>query len=308
MFIGIDIGGSSIKIGATDGRDHVLAERAVVMKSLPDYEMLCHAVCAAIKEIAGESGRPLAVGLAMPGFPDPRTGSLRDGGGNIPLFAGRGIVTSLRERLDLPVTVMNDGVAAAMAELQFGAGRGRKTFAVITIGTGIGGCVVVDGRPKLGPNGEPPEFGAMVLDKDGPRNGRGLPGTLESFAAAPSFIRIYRALGGDRHIHHVRSLFERLPEDEIARRAVDAVALRLAQAIGLIANAVNLEACIIGGGVSAAGEMLLEPVRRHLPVFTWPLLLEGLVVCRADFGNRAGMIGAAAHAAGFNRAAATAQR
>jgi glucokinase len=162
---------------------------------------------------------------------------------------------------------------------------------MLTIGTGIGGAIFVDGKPAVGKTGKPPEIGAMNLAEGGQES------RLEALTAAPAFLTEYRQQGGAEDIPDVASLFSRLPGDAAAARAVEVIGARLAQAIGSLTNALALDAFIIGGGVSAAGEALTVPIRRHLTRFTWPLLLEDLDLRLAELGNRAGIIGSAATAA-----------
>jgi len=150
---------------------------------------------------------------------------------------------------------------------------------------------VIDGRVVTGNRGEPAELGAMVLDPAGPKNRLGMPGTFEHYAAIGAFHAAYAERGGASP--DVATLFARAGQDDAAAAAIEAVCERLAQGLGLLVNAFNLEACLIGGGVSAAGMPLLERVRAHLPRFTWPMLLRQTQVLAAALGNDAGLIGAA---------------
>jgi glucokinase len=157
---------------------------------------------------------------------------------------------------------------------------------------------VIDGRIVTGARGEPPELGAIVLDCAGPVNYSGLPGTLEAYASVPGLNDAY----GSRDLS-AEEIFRRAGEgDAEAGRALDATCGRLAQACGMLVNALNLEACILGGGVSNAGEALRARVERHLPRFTWPMLLNNCQVRLAEHRNDAGILGAAAFAAGWSGA------
>jgi len=299
IFIGIDVGGTAVKLGATDGTCRILASRSVSSTRHADFSTFSHAVAGACGALMEETGaKASAIGLATPGYMDPRTGDLLDGGGNIPLLINDNLAAALARLTATDVVTLNDGVAAAMAEWRFGAGRGRRNFAMLTLGTGVGGAIIIDGRPVTGPAGEPPELGAMVLDA------KQQPGTLESLAGAPAFVTEYRRAGGTTGIKDVATLFERLTEDRAALLAVDVVASRLAQAIGTLTNALALDGCVIGGGVSAAGAALMQPLLRYLPRFTWPLLFGQLDVRTAELSNMAGAIGAAMTAAERHRGSA----
>ena len=146
---------------------------------------------------------------------------------------------------------------------------------------------------ELRPHGEPPEFGALVLDPSGERNYSGLRGTLELLANAEAFVRNYRNGSGSARVT-TDEVFARAREgDAQARCAVDETCRWIAQALGSMINILGPELCIIGGGVAAAGDALLEPIRRQVGDFTWPMLLSRAEIVLAERGNDAGLIGAA---------------
>ena len=296
--LGIDIGGTAVKLGlVVEGR--VLARATLPFdrdQPLGPLSATLAQACVALEAQAGH--RALAIGVSTPGFTDAQTGVLIDGGGNVPALRSGSLRDLLAQRLGRPVWVENDGTAATLGELQRGAGRAFRRFALVTIGTGIGGGIVIEGRVVTGNRGEPAELGAMVLDPDGPKNRLGMPGTFEHFAAIGAFHAAYVTQGGDpRHAPDVAMLFARAGEDAAAAAAIETVCRRLAQGLGLLINAFNLDACLIGGGVSAAGTPLLERVQAHLPSFTWPMLLRQTQLLVATLGNDAGLIGAALVAA-----------
>ncbi|GGC88885.1 ROK family protein [Chelatococcus reniformis] len=292
--IGIDIGGTAVKLGLVAGDGTLLARRQLAFeRDLPFAGFVEHLGRAADELQAHPGGNLAPVGVALPGYVDPATGVSVDGTYNVPALAGQSLPQALSQRLGVPVVAQNDGVAAAWGELLFGAGQGLARFVMLTIGTGIGGAVVIDGRPVTGSRGEPPELGAMVLDAAGPVNYAGLPGTLEAFAAVPGLKAAY-----GRDDLDAAAIFARAAAGEAAAaEAVDRVCRRIAQACGALVNALNLEACILGGGVSHAGEPLRARVAHHLPCFTWPLLARNCEVRLALRGNDAGLLGAAARAA-----------
>jgi glucokinase len=214
-----------------------------------------------------------------------------DGTSNVPLLRGRSLSVALRDRLGWPVATINDGTAAALGELRFGAGRGLDRFAVITLGTGVGGGVVIAGRVITGSEGEPPEIGAMVLAAEA-----GAAGTFEALACARGFIEAYARAGGASAAEPDQIFMRAAAGDPAADRALEDVSRRIAQACGSMINLLNLEACLIGGGISQAGEALRSRIERHLTSFTWPYLLARSRVAIAQTGQDAGMLGAAARA------------
>jgi glucokinase len=291
--LGIDIGGTTVKLGLVDADGRVRARSTLPFRTQDSFEAL---LAALTEEIARLGGRPEAVGISSPGYADPDEGRLSTGGQNVQILHGRQLGAELHARLGLPARQINDGIAAALGELHFGAGRGLRRFAVITLGTGVGGTVVIDGRPVVGERGEPPEFGAIVLDVAGPVNYSGLPGTFEAYCCAQGFAHAYAVAGGPDACG-VDALFARAAQaDAAARAAVDACCRRIAQACGMMINLLGLEACLLGGGIAGAGAALIDRVTAHLPEFTWPFLLARARVTLAQTGNDAGLLGAAAEA------------
>src|SRR3546814_1103734 len=160
-------------------------------------------------------------------------------------------------------------------------------MALVTIGTGIGGGIAIDGTVVTGSRGEPPELGAMVLDPTRDQATGTVPGTFEHLACASAFLRAYAQHSGGRPVSGLPELFLRVNADGAADRAVNDVTRHIAQALGILINTLNLEACLIGGGVASAGAPLFDRIRRHLPDFTWSLLLRNVRVIPAERGNDA---------------------
>jgi glucokinase len=291
--IGIDIGGTMVKLGRVDAEKGVQARGSLPFRPQESFAALVEALA---KAVTGLGGKPEAIGIASPGWADPDEGRLAVGGQNVPVLHGQNLTEALSGRLGLPACQINDGTAAALGELHFGAGRGLRRFAVITLGTGVGGTVVIEGKPVVGSRGEPPEFGAIVLDRDGPLNYMKLHGTFEAFCCARGFAAAYAATGGNQACD-VETMFARAAAGEVqAATAIDAVCRRIAQACGMMINLLGLEACLLGGGIAQAGAALIDGVTAHLPEFTWPFLLARGGVAPTQTGNDAGLLGAAAEA------------
>jgi glucokinase len=300
IIAGLDFGGTAVKIGLISADGTVLSKTAVAFDPEKSFEDIVDSVCDSAQTLKTSAQIELtAVGISTPGYAEPDSGVLIDGTNNVPALKGRSLPAALTERLNLPAFIDNDGTCAAIGELLFGAGRRFNNFVVITVGTGIGGGVVIDRRVVTSRDGLPPEIGAICLDPDGPLNYSGIAGTFERLACASAIIETYCTESG-RQASGIspRDVFQRAAAgDGAAAATVDRVAGTIAQAFGIMINLLNLEACIIGGGISAAGQPLLEAVRRHLPAYTWPRLYRNAQVLLARLGNDAGMIGAAAMAA-----------
>jgi glucokinase len=291
--IGIDVGGTAIKLGLVDADGRILARRRLAYAAMASFDCFVDAVSQACRAIEGESDRAAAaIGVAAPGHARLSDGIMVDGTANVPLLRGRSLAAALGRRLGRPVVALNDGAAATVGELVFGAGRGLARFALITLGTGVGGGVVIDGRVVSGDDGEPPEIGAMMIEP-----GRGAGGTLEALACAGGFAAAYAAAGGAECVPP-EAIFDRAATgDPAAAEALDATCRRIAQACGIMVNLLNLQACFIGGGIASAGAPLRDRVRAHLEDFTWPFLLARSRLDLAATGADAGLLGAAAWAA-----------
>jgi glucokinase len=295
--IGIDFGGTSIKMGLVSEKGVILNKTNLPFDAGKPFGELIDAVCASLQGMPGANAEPIqAIGIATPGYADPATGILIDGTQNVPALKGRSLPKEFSERLRVPSFIDNDGTCAAIGELRFGAGRGFRNFALITLGTGIGGGVVVDREIVTGSGGTPPEIGAICLDPGGPVNYSGIPGTFERLACASGFQELYLRLGGREQAQlNPQDIFRLAQEgDEAGRKAVGRLGRYIAQAFGIMINLLNLEACLIGGGMAAAGVPLLQAVEKHLPSFAWPNLLRNARVLPAELGNDAGVVGAAA--------------
>ncbi len=300
IIAGLDFGGTAVKIGLITAQGTVMSRTETAFDPKKSFADLVDSVCDSVQTLQTSAQVELAaVGISTPGYARPDSGVLIDGTHNVPVLKGRSLSAAIGERLRLPAVIDNDGTCAALGELLFGAGRDFNNFALITIGTGIGGGVVVDRRVVTGRDGLPPEIGAICLDPDGPVNYSGIPGTFERLACASGIIEIYGAESSRPPIGiSPRDVFHRAAAgDPAAVATVDRVARYIAQAFGIMINLLNLEACLIGGGISKAGKPLLEAVRRHLPAFTWPMLYRNAQVLLARLGNDTGMIGAATLAA-----------
>ncbi len=302
---GVDFGGTAAKVGILDQGGRLKGKRRLEINPQASYEEIFAAVAAEIRRLAQEAGVDLAaVGVGAPGFIDCREGRVLQGSENLPAFKQRSLVAYLADEFGLPVFADNDANCAAAGELKFGMGRGYRHFVMLTLGAGVGGALVVDGRIHRGSRGLAGELGHMCLDAEGPPCNCGSRGCLEQYASAPAITAAYlreRAAAVDpapqgKPITPL-SVFRLAASGEpCAREVVERTASRIAQALGTLVNLMDTQACLIGGGVSIAGELLLEPVRRHLPRFAWPLPLTGVQLHAAALSNDAGILGAAAQA------------
>jgi glucokinase len=232
-----------------------------------------------------------SLGIGVPGLFDPATGAYRFLVNTPGDWAGRPVAPPLAEALGVPVALINDARAFGLAELRLGAGRGVASIVGLTLGTGVGGVIAIDGRVILGHDGTAGELGHQTLDRDGPTCNCGNRGCLEAFARAD---RIAAACGTETAEAAVA-----------AARAGDAHALAGLAEVGRwlgigIANmivVVSPDRGVIGGGVAAAGDLLFAPIRAELKQRVYTTDLDLVEIVAAELGTLAGAIGAAVHGA-----------
>jgi glucokinase len=305
--IGVDLGGTKLAGGLVDQelRVHRRVQRPVDGR---DPLMLLDSVQGAVQALINEApGEVAAVGFGIPSLIDRRTGTSVVAI-NLPLD-DLPFEALMAERLDLPVAVDNDGNVAALAEHRAGIAVGVDDMLLLTIGTGIGGGLILNGEIYRGWIGSGAELGHMVIDLNGPPCQGNCPnhGCLETMASGTALARearemavqrpdsaLGRALSAGREIDG-RLVTELAHDGDGAALAVlDLIALRLGVALSSYVNIFNPEMIVLGGGVMAAGEMILEPVRTQIARRALPPSRDNVRVLGAHFGPEAGMVGAAA--------------
>jgi glucokinase len=305
--IGVDMGGSKLLAGAVDTTlgVHHRAQRSVAGLDQP---ALLDVAVDAVQEVREAAGADVAaVGFGIPSLIDQRTGTAVIAV-NLPL-AGIAFGDVMAERLGLPVFVDNDANAAAVAEHRAGAARGCREAVLLTIGTGIGGGLILGGRLYRGAVGAAAELGHVVIEMDGPRCQGNCPnrGCVEALASGTALAREADRLARERPESGLgRALADGLElagplvtelahdGDAAAIEAIELIGSRLGVALTTFVNVFNPEVIVIGGGVIAAGELLLGPARRVVAERALPPSRDEVRIVAARFGVEAGMIGAAA--------------
>jgi glucokinase len=230
-----------------------------------------------------------ALGFGLPSRIDQRRGRAV-ASVNVPLV-GVDFRSRMRERHGLPVAIDNDGTAAAIGEWKAGAARGADYVVMLTLGTGVGGGLILGGRPYRGANGSGGELGHIVIGQDGPPCGCGGHGHLESYAsgrAADGVAREVLGPGSDAH-----DLVERaLAGEAAAVEGLAGIGRRLGAGIASLLNVFEPELVVIGGGFGAAGELLLGPAREVVAVEGLTPARDTVPIVQAELGADAGVIGA----------------
>jgi glucokinase len=305
--IGVDLGGTKILAGAVDpslGVHHRVQRTVTGLQQRALLDMAVDVV-AQTRESAGTE--VAAVGFGLPALIDRRTGKVA-AGVHTPL-ADIAFADVMAERLGLPVFVDNDGNNSALAEHRAGAAKGARDAIILTLGTGIGGGMILSDTIYRGAHGGAGELGHMEIDFDGPPCRDNCPGRgcAELFASGPALVREANRLAAERPesglakaLADGRELLGPLVTelahdgDEAAIEAIELIGARLGVVITSLVNIFNPEVVVIGGGVVAAGELLLAPARTVVAERTLPYFGQDLRIVPARFGVEAGMIGAAA--------------
>src|SRR4051794_10063597 len=303
--IGVDLGGTKLLAGAVDADlavHHRTNRPALGLDQLELVEMVSHAVEGVRRAVGGDVE---AVGFGIPCTFDARTGMAVQAV-NLPLHDIR-FADIMAERLELPVVVDNDANCAVLAEARAGAAAGCSDVALLTIGTGIGGGLVLNGEVYRGFAGGGAEMGHMVVDMDGRPCQGNCPnwGCLESVASGSALVReaslavarhpdttLGRALEEGRELTGPMITRMAREGDPVARGAIEVVGRALGVGVANLVNIFNPQVVVIGGGVSEAGDLLLDPARE---VMQRRALRPGRDVVRVEaarYGPEAGMIGA----------------
>ena len=308
--IGIDLGGTNIKAAlvernaglvevkrtpteAEKGADHVLDRIVALTREMIDE--------APDKHVAG-------IGIGAPGTINWERTSIRYPP-NIPGWIEVNLREALQKRLrdDLHVIVENDANAAALGSAHYGAGRPYDAFIMVTLGTGVGGAVIYQNTIFRGTTGGAGEIGHMTIDYDGPVARSGVAGAIEAYLGQRFLSRHarYRLLNYPESPLHQEAgpdMKDLTPEmlshaaekgDEAASEILAWAGHKLGCVLGSAINLLDIRTVIVGGGVSAAGDLILDPARQAVGHYIKPGLREGVVILQETLGNEVGMLGAA---------------
>lgn len=291
-FIGVDIGGTKVLAGVLDGSGSVIARLRVDTPPRGEPPSVVEdRIVALIEQLSGAHDVD-AVGVGAAGFVDP-SGAVA--------FAphlswhGEPLAKTLASRVDMPVAVDNDANVTALAELHLGAARGRRDIVCVTLGTGIGGAVVLDGKVRRGAHGYAGEFGHMPVQPGGRDCPCGQQGCWEQYCSGTALAAAARALdGAPADVDGLGVTRAALDGSRWAVAALEEVGTWLGHGLAGVCAALDPELVVVGGGLSDAGDLLLEPARA--------VLEKRLVgaghrripnVAPTELGSNAGFIGAA---------------
>jgi glucokinase len=318
--IGVDLGGTDVKAGVVDNTGRLLSKVTLPTEAEKGHKAILANVARAAdlaREEGGVAWRKIAaLGLGAPGVFVPPRGIARHVP-NLPALKGRELLRPVLRRLgveDLPASLDNDANMAAYAEDWIGAGKETNTTVLVTLGTGIGGGIILDGEVWRGPGGAAGEPGHMVLFPDGIRCGCGSFGCFEMYASASALVRRFheaveagargrpaaRARKGEEIT--ARAISDAAKEgDRLCRRLLEETGRYLGICAANLLNTLNAERIVFAGGLTGAGALLLEAIRAEAAKRTIPVAMKGVKILFSRLGNDAGLLGAAGYALGRAR-------
>ena len=298
--LGIAFGHDDLRVAVSDLSHTILAEAT---RSMNVGQSAADGLAAAgrlVDRVLAEAGidryEVLGAGLGLPGPIESGSGSVGSQA-ILPGWAGVDAAQEMSERLGVPVFVENDANLEALAEVSFGAGRDVGDLVYLMVSSGIGAGLVIDGKLHRGSSGTAGEIGHVILDEQGQICRCGNRGCLETFASVPSLLDLLGRTHGDR-----LTLDDMLALARDGDPAVQRVIADAGRAIGIavanLVNVINPTRVIVGGDLSAAGDLLLDPLRDSLSRYAIPAAAAAVEVVPSALGERAGVMGALALAIG----------
>ena len=308
-YIGVDLGGTGIKAGVVNEKGEILSKGSTPTMAERPYQAVIADIATLCKTVAADANITVedieAIGVGVPGICDPKTGI-------IPKCTNLGwfdvpFVSELQSHIAKPVIVDNDAPVAGFAEYIAGVSAGTHSSVFVTLGTGVGGGIIMNGRPYSGAHGVGSEIGHMNIAMGGEECTCGNKGCFERYASATSIIRdakravaenpdsvIMQKCGGDVEKINAKIVIDAAKEgDAVGKQVFDGYVNGLAHGLVNLINVIDPEVIVLGGGVSMAGEFLLNAVREAMKPLIFFKSMPYADVKLATLGADAGIIGAA---------------
>ena len=283
--IGIDLGGTRIKAVAINEQGKILQQLYLPTNDGNDA-VWKQVVSEAVKKLQFEAAHQhTIIGISAPGLPNEDNTA-------IAFMPGRmqGLENFIwQDFLNHPAYVLNDAMAAMMAEVKFGAAQNRRHVAMLTLGTGVGGAILINGSPYQGMFSKAGHLGHMVIHDDGEKDVTGMPGSLEDCIGNCTIEK--RSMGKFKSTHELLDAFKK--GDDFAKNVWLKSVRQLAIGLASITNILSPEIIVLGGGIAEAGNDLFLPLRNYMDEFEWRAGGNGVEIVKATHGDLAGAIGAA---------------
>ncbi len=304
--IGVDVGGTNVKIALVSDKGKIIYSNSIPTRAEMGYEHTINSMKDAIRDLLKETKMKPSdiegVGFGFPGQIDCKKGIVRLAP-NIPGWVDIPIASIMEKEFGIPTRVDNDVRTATLGELNYGAGVGCENLVCITVGTGIGSGIVLNGKLVRGANNAAGELGHIKLNmQGGPLCGCGDRGCLEAYASGPSIVAMaeeyirggkstkYRELANPDITPYIVAVAAK-EGDPVARQIFRIMGEYIGMGLTSVVNLLNPEKIIIGGGVAESGDILLEPIRETIAKRAMTIQRQVEIV-PAQLGNTAGVIGA----------------
>src|SRR5215210_4303959 len=301
LYVGVELCASSARAALVNAAGEVLARRESALAAVD----LAAQIARLVSELRDAAPAGVAaVGVGVPGLVNPQTGRVVISS-DIPSVVREDLRASLTQATGLPAALDNDANAGALGEYVAGAGRGSRNMFYVTIGTGIGGALILDGRLWRGASGFAGEFGHITIDPEGVECACGNVGCLETVASAPNIVRrtherlmrdstsSLSRLGLNKNFSAADIAHEAQNGDDFAALMIARTGRYIGTAIASVINLLNTERIVLGGGVMEAGELILEPIVQEARRRSFQPNFESTQIVAATLGPDAVPIGAA---------------
>lgn len=287
--IAIDIGGTEIKYGLVSLRGEVIFSSSLLTEASKGVEQLLEKIFKIVEELKNE--KVLGIAVSATGQIDGTIGKVVGGTNLIPGWIGTNLVEILEERYKIPAVLENDVNCAALGEMWMGAAKGKENFLCLTIGTGIGGGIVLNGELLRGENSVAAEFGHIQIVKNGIQCGCRNRGCYQSYASTTALLRLAKEKTGKKL--NGKEIFDEVHKNSMEyKEIVDEWADYFTDGLATLVYIFNPSLIVIGGGVSKQGEFLKNIFEKSLEKKVMKNYLDILEIKMAERGNDAGMLGA----------------
>ena len=306
--IGIDVGGTNVKLALVDDKGNITYSNSVPTRAEMGYEYTVNNIKQAIRDLLVETKLSTkdieGIGFGFPGQVDYKSGVVRLAP-NIPGWVDVPIAKLIEDEFKIPTRVDNDVRCAALGELNYGAGKGCENLICITVGTGIGSGLIINGKLVRGASNAAGEIGHIKLQMhDGPICGCGDTGCMEAFASGPSIVAMaenyirggkstkFREMANGAQITPYIVCEAAKAGDPVAKTIFTIMGEYIGIGLASVVNLLNPEKIIVGGGVADAGDLLLNPMKQTLKDRAMKIAGDAVEIVPAQLGNTAGVIGA----------------
>jgi len=311
--VGVDVGGTFIKAGIVSGEGVLSESVAVSTEAASGAARVLAQSSALIQGLLSKAGSEQwavqGIGVGVTGQVDFRSGTVVSGiEDKIPGWVGTSVRQFIEEQFHLPTWVDNDGMVAAIGEHIFGAGKGVSNLVCLTIGTGIGSGIILEGKPFRGASGPAGELGHLTINFDGPRCGCGNQGCLEAYVSKSALVnKAMRAIEAGEHSRIAQLVGHKLEEitvetigtaarqkDSLAQRIITEMSDHLSYGLMNVINVLGPERIVLAGGCAQLGDLFIDRVRKLVRKHTFSQAAQRTEIILSRLGQHAGVIGAGA--------------